>query len=759
MRLRSEKVTRPDSWQPRPRRTRSASAQEKNVFESAPEAQPASETQPATQRKPAPKRKPAKKTSRKKSGAKGKKEAAPAAEPNTQTESHAGTQPDSITVLPSIEESESRRLPPPIPKHVVRNRITKRPSRAFPWSAVPIIKDEMSRRIRKALGGTPSPAPSLPKTPVMHYAWPPLPKGQLYDKLSRIPWSLPWTPPSPWRNFPRIIRPRPQPTTLEDVESPDESALTSTEEPTSRKRSRVSEDDDPAAKRHKLVLQTPNNMGNRPRGTPRRTYADRARRREAERNGRIDRTIYRTPQLLAQQGEDARSVYSTPIAQRPNAAPATDHNNVDSAATLPSALPPNQAQAGWIGEPQPAVDNDPSTRTPSSAPPSSAGSRSQFFTPRSHIDQSSPGSARTSRATQRKKYTYDLDPRGFDPALLARMRAGSSNPPQKPVPAQPEKVQEVQALEDGAPKKRKRQPSPDVIPHPPGCSYGFDPDYFIYDEDDEDDSTVGDQAGQDNKDTRATVSDASEDLSGQHVPKRVRFSKILPHKSDDKVFPENFNHQGHFQVPESDSPSASSDDSPQNTSKKDEWFPAEPHIPREFRGTIYEPMSRKSQLYIQARDYAKKHVERYMPKTPSRLRTALQASPQDQEALQKAQNALRRRRIGPNRRLPGTLTWQVVPSVQRDFAMGKACPSVDFRYTKWPEPEDWVSRLGFDKDLWVYVGMDQKLCEKMKGHMEETHKEFMRLLAKRRALRRRRRDIQKRRRDSASPPRAIEGTR
>ena len=34
--------------------------------------------------------------------------------------------------------------------------------------------------------------------------------------------------------------------------------------------------------------------------------------------------------------------------------------------------------------------------------------------------------------------------------------------------------------------KRKRPPSPDVIPNPKGCSYGFDPDYFvIHDSDDE----------------------------------------------------------------------------------------------------------------------------------------------------------------------------------------------------------------------------------------------------------------------------------
>lgn len=33
--------------------------------------------------------------------------------------------------------------------------------------------------------------------------------------------------------------------------------------------------------------------------------------------------------------------------------------------------------------------------------------------------------------------------------------------------------------------KRKRPPSPEVIPNPPGCSYGFDPDYFVIDDTDD----------------------------------------------------------------------------------------------------------------------------------------------------------------------------------------------------------------------------------------------------------------------------------
>lgn len=200
---------------------------------------------------------------------------------------------------------------------------------AFKWgSASELLKRE------------PEPTPSPPPTPVTYYAWPP---GRAYDKLRRIPWSLPWSPPPPWKNWPRR---------LPKINTPDESPLTHTEEP-SRKRNRLSEVDPSPLKRHKVTLQTPPGFENRPRGSSRRTYADRARRREAERNGRIDSTIYRVPELLAQQGEDARSGTSTPLASHENEETAPRGNRIVSFSSLPSALPPtpnqnqNQNRTGW----------------------------------------------------------------------------------------------------------------------------------------------------------------------------------------------------------------------------------------------------------------------------------------------------------------------------------------------------------------------------------------------------------------------------
>ncbi|CRG92537.1 Titin [Talaromyces islandicus] len=67
--------------------------------------------------------------------------------------------------------------------------------------------------------------------------------------------------------------------------------------------------------------------------------------------------------------------------------------------------------------------------------------------------------------------------------------------PHEPPASQPNRLAEVSGNEqhgkahdeaDIAPKKRKRPPSPDVIPNPVGSSYGLDLDYFMYSSEDED---------------------------------------------------------------------------------------------------------------------------------------------------------------------------------------------------------------------------------------------------------------------------------
>ncbi|KAJ5286438.1 hypothetical protein N7524_001744 [Penicillium chrysogenum] len=709
MRLRSNHVLPPISeYVPRRRRrTRSASAQAgtESATESAPEI--AQETVPESQsasdvaeqsaaERPAPRRKPAKRAGRKKkAAAKGKKAAAPTAEPE------AEPQEDPVTLIPSVEQPDARTLPPKLPPkpkdppRTFRGRLMT----AFRWgSARDLLRREQD----------PEPTPSPPQTPVTHYAWPP---GITYSKRRRIPWSLPWTPPPPWRNWPRR---------LAIFNTPDESVLTPAEEPT-RKRNRSSEDDeDPSSKRHKLTLQTPPGFENRPRGSSRRTYAERARRREAERNGRIDRTIYRFPQLLAQQGEDARSGNSTALASDASEEPASRGNRIVPFSSSPSALPQdqnqnqNQNRLGWRewifnsvtglwgrgNVPQTAqwpslnvqleMNLHPPSRHRPQLPPSSAvlPRNLESPTPRPRVAEPQTSnsrltaSARAPQAGKRKKYSYDLDPQGFDPELLARMRARKSNPAAlQPPPTSP---QQPDTLPENESKKRKREPSPDVIPHPPGCSYGFDPQYFIYDIDDED-LTAGEQAGQDTTPKRATVCGASEK---EHASKRAR-QDITPkratgsiaaeeepipkHAIPDNTHLHNLNHQG---------PSKLMDDSSEELRK------------------------------------ARQLAEQYKPKTPSRLRAALRfesswSSYVDEEA---DQDAVRRRKM-------------------RKTSMATACPTGDLTEILWPEEETWIDRFDWhDRNLAKY----QKVFSPYayggdRDYFDIKHEDFMDRLAARRA--------------------------
>lgn len=79
------------------------------------------------------------------------------------------------------------------------------------------------------------------------------------------------------------------------------------------------------------------------------------------------------------------------------------------------------------------------------------------------------------------------------PATVATAAASTSH---EPLTSQSNHLAEVSGNEqhgkahdsaDMAPKKRKRPPSPDVIPNPVGSSYGLDLDYFMYSSEDEED--------------------------------------------------------------------------------------------------------------------------------------------------------------------------------------------------------------------------------------------------------------------------------
>lgn len=82
-----------------------------------------------------------------------------------------------------------------------------------------------------------------------------------------------------------------------------------------------------------------------------------------------------------------------------------------------------------------------------------------------------------------------------------------------------------QTIEDASQKKRKRSPSPDVIPNPAGCSYGLDLDYFCYSSDSEEEADAKTQQAVPPTKLDAPVKSVvrSAMRSEQGPSKRVRF--------------------------------------------------------------------------------------------------------------------------------------------------------------------------------------------------------------------------------------------
>ncbi|OJK04984.1 hypothetical protein ASPACDRAFT_38548 [Aspergillus aculeatus ATCC 16872] len=72
-------------------------------------------------------------------------------------------------------------------------------------------------------------------------------------------------------------------------------------------------------------------------------------------------------------------------------------------------------------------------------------------------------------------------------------------------------------------KKRKRAPSPDVIPNPPGCSYGMYEDYFVISDDEEDEEPAPPQTEPKKQDVKGKSAIRSVLRSERPASKKVRF--------------------------------------------------------------------------------------------------------------------------------------------------------------------------------------------------------------------------------------------
>ncbi|GFF90840.1 hypothetical protein IFM53868_06301 [Aspergillus udagawae] len=295
-------------------------------------------------------------------------------------------------------------------------------------------------------------------------------------------------------------------------------------------------------------------------------YSERLRRRTIENQGRIHKTVFRLPQLLAQNEADRRAAESTPV--QPCLEPLqmntestekqSKPDDQDPSDESPTAEPPSTPQAsGWnirglinsvprsfsrllprFGRSSRTSEASVAAPSPTSQLPSRLSlqplaqeppvSSSQPLPERpSHTktvdsNQNATQSDKRSRrrlseqppSKRQRTLSYSLFPAPIDrarflgdltttpkkpsQAVQAESRPDDAEKPsgaqedQPPSTSQATDVNEQRALpqttEDATQKKRKRSPSPDVIPNPAGCSYGLDLDYFCYSSDSEEEA-------------------------------------------------------------------------------------------------------------------------------------------------------------------------------------------------------------------------------------------------------------------------------
>ncbi|PLB38451.1 uncharacterized protein BDW47DRAFT_22915 [Aspergillus candidus] len=293
-------------------------------------------------------------------------------------------------------------------------------------------------------------------------------------------------------------------------------------------------------------------------------YSERLLRRKVERDGRIHKTLFRVPQLIAQREADRRAAEMLPLNRFPEVSQASiayeaeqseadsQHPENEPAAPEPPATP--ERQQGWnirgllSSVPRtfsrfiPGLGRSPERQEP--VPPQPSSERIVRTLPlesvpsvpnpevhsRRRLSEQSTSEGRP--AKRPRNLSYSLFPAPMDKSLYlgdiqktpkttpappqpegqpAEKSVSQESVPQESVPK--ESVPKVSVPQESVPqesvpttsghqdlersprkvdettkKKRKRSPSPDVIPNPKGCSYGMDMDYFCYSSDSEDET-------------------------------------------------------------------------------------------------------------------------------------------------------------------------------------------------------------------------------------------------------------------------------
>ncbi|KAL2222721.1 hypothetical protein M432DRAFT_539391 [Thermoascus aurantiacus ATCC 26904] len=253
------------------------------------------------------------------------------------------------------------------------------------------------------------------------------------------------------------------------------------------------------------------------RATP---YSEQRRRRVIESQGRIEKTLFRLPQLVAQTEADRQEAAEPPLGpcKEPDWDKARESVGLtdghgEKPAQEPSTQPlsvPETPQRGWnirglinsvprsFSRILPVLGLSPEkSREPPSQPPASE-----------RIDRTlttvAPSTIPPTEMDQERKeasphdLTYSLFPapidkrRYLEAPTVKRIQTDSQaektstmddqarTPEKSVVPEGAKGTDKVSRKKKDGRKKRKRSPSPDVIPNPPGCSYGMDLRYFCY---------------------------------------------------------------------------------------------------------------------------------------------------------------------------------------------------------------------------------------------------------------------------------------
>lgn len=328
-------------------------------------------------------------------------------------------------------------------------------------------------------------------------------------------------------------------------------------------------------------------------------YSERLRRRTIENQGRIHKTVFRLPQLLAQNEADRRAAESSPVkpctkplqmnAESTEKQSKSDDQDVSdvSATVEPPSTPPargwnirglinsvprsfsrllprfgrSQTSEAPAPSPTPQLPSEPSLQSLSQEPPVSSSQSlperpSQTKTVDSNQDATQSDKRFRRRLSEQppskrqRTLSYSLFPAPIDrarflgdltttPKKMSQAVQPESRPDEAEKPSaaqdQPPSTSQVtdvseqgpllQTAEDTTQKKRKRSPSPDVIPNPAGCSYGLDLDYFCYSSDSEEEADVQPQQALPPTKPDALVKSAvrSAMRSEQASAKRVRF--------------------------------------------------------------------------------------------------------------------------------------------------------------------------------------------------------------------------------------------